>query len=116
MTLSLCQFEIVLESSFILHCRVALHQKKVSSLIGKLLKREVTLAEAGKTPKGKAEKVTLGAAEKTPLGEAEKDLLESTLSQMDKFREEVTRYISYSFCLVLLFVDKKISNPKIRMS
>jgi len=47
--------------------RLALHQKKVSSLLGKLLKREVV------------------------LGEPEKALLESAHSLMDKFREEVTR-------------------------
>ena len=92
-----CQFEIVLESSFILHCRVALHQKKVMSMIGELLKREVSLGEPGKTP--------LGEPEKVALGEPEKDLLESALTQMDKFREEVARYVSCSFCPV--FVDKK---------
>jgi len=47
--------------------RLALHQKKVSSLLGELLKREVV------------------------LGEAEKALLESALCKMDKFREEIIR-------------------------
>ena len=56
------------------------------SMIGELLKREVSLGEPGKTPLGEPEKVT--------LGEPEKDLLESALNQMDKFREEVARYSS----------------------
>ena len=47
-------------------------------MIGELLKREVILGEPGKNP----------------LGEPEKDLLESALTQMDKFREEVARYSS----------------------
>ena len=85
------------KSIYVPHCRVALHEKKVSSLIGKLLKREVGLSEAEKTPLGEPEKVV--------LREPEKDLLESALTQMDKFREEVSRSVSCSFCPV--FVDKK---------
>ena len=66
-------------------------------MIGELLKREVGLGELEKTP--------LGEPEKEVLGEPEKDLLESALNQMDKFREEVARSVSCSFCPV--FVDKK---------
>ena len=61
-------------------CRLALHQKKVSSLLGELLKREVV------------------------LGEAEKALLESALCKMDKFREEIIRSGSCSYCLMLPFL------------
>ena len=61
-------------------CRLALHQKKVSSLLGELLKREVV------------------------LGEAEKALLESALCKMDKLREEIIRSGSCSYCLMIPFL------------
>jgi len=64
-TVTVEDFALLIQSAE--NYRVALHQKKVSNLLGKLLKREVV------------------------LGEAEKTLLESALSQIDKFREEITR-------------------------
>merc|ERR1711990_194125 len=64
-TVTVENFAMLLESAE--NYRLALHQKKVSSLLGELLKREVV------------------------LGEAEKALVESALCKMDKFREEITR-------------------------
>jgi len=81
-TVTVEDFALLMQSAE--NYRVALHQKKVMSMIGELLKREVGLGEPGKNPLGEQ-------PEKVALGEPEKDLLESALTQMDKFREEVAR-------------------------
>lgn len=64
-TVTVDDFAALMES--VENYRLALHQKKVSSLLGNLLKREVV------------------------FDEAEKALVESALSQMEKFKEDVTR-------------------------
>ena len=61
--------------------RLALHQKKVSSLLGNLLKREVV------------------------FDEAEKALVESALSQMEKFKEDVTRSLSSQLSTIFLIIS-----------
>ena len=61
--------------------RLALHQKKVSSLLGNLLKREVV------------------------FDEAEKALVESALSQMEKFKEDVTRSLSSQLSTKFLIIS-----------
>ena len=58
--------------------RLALHQKKISSLLGKLLKREVA------------------------FGETEKDLVDEAFGLMEKLKGEVARSLS---CLFLLFTS-----------
>ena len=72
--------------------RFALHQKKVSSLLGNLLKREVV------------------------FDEAEKALVESALSQMEKFKEDVTRsltsQLSTKFLIISLLFLGVFINPQ----
>ena len=58
--------------------RLALHQKKISSLLGKLLKREVA------------------------FGETEKGLVDEAFGQMEKLKGEVARSLS---CLFHLFIS-----------
>ena len=72
--------------------RLALHQKKISSLLGKLLKREVA------------------------FGETEKGLVDEAFGQMEKLKGEVARSLSCLFHLFISCLFKVFENPDMCLS